>query len=137
MTVNTRREDFWPIVQNATGGIGADLVMIAVPSPGALQEALALARGDGRVVVFGGVPKGSKAELDPNIIHYREVTITGAFNCTVEEFRQAVEIACDLPLDAVVTHRVPLTRVMDGFEIMAAKSGLKVLVAMRASELDE
>jgi L-iditol 2-dehydrogenase len=131
ITINTYREDLMEAVHGATEGMGADLVMISVPNPRAFAEAIPLARGDGRIVIFGGVPKGSTTELDSNTVHYSELTITGSFNCSVQEFRQATALASELPLAELVTHRVPLARIVDGFELMAAKSGLKVLVEMQ------
>ncbi len=128
--VNTHHQDLEAIIHRVTEGQGADLVMVSVPNPLAFREALPLVRGGGRIVLFGGVPKGSKTEVESNYIHYREVTITGSFNCYVEEFRQAAEMAADLPLEVVVSHKVPLARILEGFEIMAAKSGLRVLVDM-------
>ncbi len=130
VAVNTHHDDLQPAVDDASGGMGADLVMISVPNPQAFQQALPLVRGDGRMVVFGGVPKGSTTQLDPNIVHYEEVTITGSFNCNVQEFREAATLASQLPLAELVTHRVALARILDGFELMAAKSCLKVLVDM-------
>ena len=129
-TVNTHVEDLQDTVLGLTEKMGADLVVVSVPNPQALQEAFPLVRGGGRVVVFGGVPKGSKIEFEPNFIHYREVTITGAFNCTAEEFRQALSIARELPLDQLITQRVPLSGILDGYRVMAAKTDLKVLVEM-------
>jgi len=134
LAVNTHNEDLETVVNAATEGMGADLVMVSVPSAQALQEAIPLVRGDGRIVIFGGVPKGNTTELDPNFIHYSEVTVTGSFNCDVDEFRKATEMANELPLDELITHRVPLARVVDGFEIMAAKTGLKVLATMQGSQ---
>jgi len=130
ITVNTHSENLVHIVRDATEGRGADLVMVSVPNAQSLQDALPLVRGGGRLVVFGGVPRGSRISLDPNFIHYNEITVTGTFNCTVEEFRQALDIAKDLPLEELVTHRVPLQRILDGYQAMADKVGLKVLVEM-------
>lgn len=134
IAVNTREEDLATAVKEATEGMGADLVMVSVPSAQAFQEALHLVRGDGRIVIFGGVPQGSTTELDPNSIHYSELTVSGSFNCNVAEFRQAAGMADDLPLEELITHRVPLARVVDGFEIMAGKNGLKVLATMQGPQ---
>jgi len=130
ITVNTHSENLERSVKDATEGMGADLVMVSVPNAQAMQEALPLVRGGGRIVVFGGVPKGSKIELEPNFIHYKEITITGTFNCTVEEFRQGLDIIKDSPIEELITHRVPLAHIVDGYKIMSDKVGLKVLVEM-------
>jgi threonine dehydrogenase-like Zn-dependent dehydrogenase len=94
------------------------------------MEGASLAGGGGRVVVFGGVPTGSKFELDPNAIHYNELTIICALNCTVEEYRESVDIARQLPLDRLITHRVPIESILTGYGLMADRIGLKLLVEM-------
>ncbi len=130
-TVNTSHRDVQQAVHEATGGSGADLVVVSVPDATAAQQALGLARGGGRVVAFSGVPRGSQVIVDPNLVHYGELTVIGSFNCTVEEFRQAVQVAGSLPLEELVTHRVPLEKAVDGYQLMARKVGLKVLVESR------
>ncbi|MBC7233988.1 MAG: alcohol dehydrogenase catalytic domain-containing protein [Chloroflexi bacterium] len=130
ITVNTHDEPLLPVVREATDGMGADLVMVSVPNAQALQEGLPLVRGGGRLLVFGGVPRGSTVPIEPNLIHYGELHVLGTFNCTVEEFRAAVEIARGLPLEKLVTHRVPLEQILDGYQLMAGKAALRVLVDM-------
>ena len=130
LVVNTNTQDLAGVVREQIGGIGADLIMVSVPNPQALQDALPLVRGGGRLVVFGGLPKGSKIEIEQNLIHYGELTVTGSFNCTVEEFRQALQIARDLPVEELISHRVPLAHILDGYKLMADKAGMKVLVVM-------
>jgi len=128
ITVNTHQDDLKAVVQQATEGMGADLVMVSVPNVAAFQQALPTVRGDGRLVVFGGVPRGSTTEFDPNVVHYGELTVTGSFNCAVEEFRHVAEIAGSLPLDELISHRVRLGRIIEGYGALASKDGLKVLV---------
>jgi L-iditol 2-dehydrogenase len=130
ITVDTHTEDLHKVVRGATGDMGADLVVVSVPSLQAIQEFVCLVRGGGRFVIFGGVPQGSRIELDPNLIHYREIDFTGSFNCTVEEYRRSFDIARNLPVDELITHRVPLQRIHDGFSIFADRIGLKVLVVV-------
>ncbi|MBC7261279.1 MAG: alcohol dehydrogenase catalytic domain-containing protein, partial [Chloroflexi bacterium] len=128
ITVNTHQEALLPIVRDVTEGMGADLVMVSVPNAQALQEGLPLVRGGGRLVVFGGVPRGSTVPIEPNLIHYGELHVIGTFNCTVEEFREALDIAKGLPLEELVTHRVPLAQILDGYQLMGEKAALRVLV---------
>jgi L-iditol 2-dehydrogenase len=130
LVVNTLSKELRPIVLGETEGRGADLVLSAVPSHEALQECLDLVRGAGRLVIFGGVARGSTIQVDPNTVHYGETVITGSYNCTIEEFRQATELARHLPLQEIVDHRVPLLKIREGFDLMQERHSLKVLVTM-------
>ena len=115
-------------LRSAIGVAGADLVVVSAPSPEAVEQSTSLVRGGGRVVVFGGVPRGSTVEIDPNRVHYGELEIIGSLNCTTEEFRAGVEYARRLPLDRLITHRVPLDRILEGYQKLADRVALKVVV---------
>ena len=129
-TIDALTQDVGAVVRRQTEGEGADLVMVSAPSPDAVKQSLELARGGGRVVIFGGVPRGSTVEIDPNRVHYSELEVIGSLNCTTAEFRQALEYAPPLPLDRVITHRVPLDRIHEGYQLMADRTALKVVVVM-------
>jgi L-iditol 2-dehydrogenase len=128
LAIDSHHQDLKEAVQGVTGGMGADLVVVSVPAAQPSQEALCLVRGGGRVVIFGGVPRGSTVPLDPNVIHYQEICLIGALNCTVQEYRECLGLAGHLPLDEVITHRVPLTRILDGYELLANRVALKAVV---------
>lgn len=65
-------------VNAETDGGGADVVITACSAAPAQQAAFGLAALDGRVNFFGGLPKGKeKVELDTNIIHYKQLSVTG------------------------------------------------------------
>jgi L-iditol 2-dehydrogenase len=128
--VEASGKDISTAVRRATGTDGADLVVVSAPSPDAVEQSLQLARGGGRLIIFGGVPRGSTVEIDPNRIHYGELEVIGSLNCTTEEFRTALGHARRLPLDRLITHRVPLDRVLEGYRLMAERVALKAVVVM-------
>lgn len=128
--VNSEKTDPEGIVHDLSEGKGADLIIISVPSAQANQDYLRLVRGGGRFVIFGGVPGEKTISVDPNFIHYGEVVLTGSYNCTVEEFQQARDLSTELPLEEIISHKVPLEEVQNGFEIIRRREGLKVLVVM-------
>ena len=134
ITINAHDADMQHAVHEASGGMGTDLVVVSVPDALALQQALTLARGGGRIVAFSSVPHGKTMTVDPNWIHCREVAMMGAFNCTVEEFREALDVGSSLPLEELVTHRVPLARAVEGYQLLAERRALKVLIDAWNSE---
>ena len=134
-TFDSRSPDFLDRVRELTEGRGVDLVVSSVPSQTALEHAAVLVRGGGRIVLFAGVGRGSAWGVSPNRIHYEEITIVGSYNCTIEEFRQGAELATALNLEAVIDQRLPLADCVEGFNLMADRRALKVLVEMRAEGL--
>jgi L-iditol 2-dehydrogenase len=111
-----------------TGKNGADNVITAAPSVSSITDALKTVKSDGRILVFGGLPHGSVLSFDPNIIHYREVTITGSIDATIDDFNRAAAMAPSLGPERFITHRFPIERVRDGMEAMRKKEGLKLVL---------
>jgi L-iditol 2-dehydrogenase len=90
---------------------GADVVIVAAPSPEAQRQALEIAAPAARINFFGGLPRdGSVVELDTNLIHYKELVVTGTTANTTEDCRRALELVLDGSIDtaALVSESYPL-----------------------------
>ncbi|MGA4668472.1 alcohol dehydrogenase catalytic domain-containing protein [Propionibacteriaceae bacterium Y1923] len=113
-----------------TGGRGADVVIVAVGSLPLANQALEMAAIGGRVNYFGGFPKGSTVEMDPNLIHYNELVVTGGSNARRADVVQAVNLLSSgrLEVAPVVTHQFPLTELDAALEAVRERHGLKVAV---------
>lgn len=108
-----------------------DVVIVAAPAAAAQAAALELAAPGGRVNFFAGLPRdGSRVELDTNLIHYKELVVTGTTACTNEDCREALELVLSGAVDTgrLVTARRPLAEA--GEALAAARSGeqLKIVV---------
>jgi len=114
-----------------TGKNGADIVITAAPAVAAITDALKLIKQDGRLLIFGGLPHGSVLCFDPNIIHYREVTITGSIDATIDDFNRAAAMAPSLNLGRFITHTFSIDEVKKGMETMMKKEGLKVVIEVK------
>jgi L-iditol 2-dehydrogenase len=110
---------------------GADVVITAAPAPAAQAQALELASPGARINFFGGLPRDrSRVELDTNLIHYRELVVTGTTANTTADCREALELVISGRVDTagLIGDREPLDAAPDAFA--AARSGelLKVVV---------
>lgn len=117
-------------IMRRTGGRGADVVIVAVGGLDLANQALEVAAIGGRVNYFAGFPKGSTAVMDPNLIHYRELVVTGGSNARRADVVQAVELLSSGALDvgALVTHRFPLDDLDEAVDAVRQRRGLKVAV---------
>ena len=91
-------------------GLGADVVIEAAGTAEAWRLALELVRPGGTVVYFGGLPSGTEVPLDAAKLHYREVTIRGAFHHAPRHVRAALAFLASraYPWERLVSHRVGL-----------------------------
>jgi L-iditol 2-dehydrogenase len=118
-------------VLKLTNGRGADVVITAAASGKAQEEALLMTARGGRISLFGGLPKDNPTiTLDSNLVHYRELTLVGANGSSPAHNKQALELIASgsVPVADLITHRLPLERVLDAFGIVARGEAIKVTV---------
>jgi len=126
-------EDTDPVdaVLAATGGRGADVVITAAGSGRAQEQGLRMLARRGRLSLFGGLPKDAPTiTIDSNLVHYRELTIVGVNGSSPAHNRQALELIASgaVPVADLITHTLPLDRVLDAFEIVARGEAIKVTI---------
>jgi L-iditol 2-dehydrogenase len=122
-------------VKELTGGIGADVVIVACSVAQAQIDALEMAAKAARVELFGGLPKSKPtAELNTNHLHYKEIVVTGSFSEKMSDFQaaQALVQSGRVPADKLVTHVLPLDEIHKGVELMEKGEALKVCIDPRA-----
>ena len=117
-------------IMQRTGGRGADVVIVAVGNLSLVNQALELAAFGGRVNYFAGFPKGSAATMDPNLIHYRELLVSGGSNARRADVARAVGLLSSGALDvgSMVTHQFPLSELDEAMAAVRQRRGLKVAV---------
>jgi L-iditol 2-dehydrogenase len=132
VTVNETVEDPVKKVLEETENRGADAVIVAVGSITAAEQGLKLARKGGVVNLFGGFPGQSELKLDPNLIHYSEVTVTGTFGFSHITFALALQLirARRVNVNKLITHRFKLDDILKAIDVSADRKGLKAILTM-------
>ncbi|MHB8963026.1 MAG: zinc-dependent dehydrogenase [Saccharofermentanales bacterium] len=124
-------EDAVARVLEETGGLGADVVITANPSPESQVEALKMAKNRARVNLFGGLPV-SKQEvtLNTNIIHYKELFVHGAHGAMPQHHQKAIDLIASGRIDMkrYFTHKFPLAEIGRAFEAAESHVGMRVIV---------
>lgn len=112
-----------------SGGAGADVVIVAAPSPQAQEEALRLVALRGRINFFGGLPKDRPTiSLDSNLVHYKEIILTGTTACSTNDCWRAAKILNSgrVDLSRIITNRYPLDQFKEAFSAAEGRKALKV-----------
>jgi L-iditol 2-dehydrogenase len=130
ITVDPLTEDLEAIVRDATDGHGADVAVICIGRSELLPQAIGLTRKGGHVCAFAGFPKGSTASIDPNAIHYNEISLVGASNAKRRHTEEALRLIEKglVPTDIIVSHTFPLQQAVDAIEFSTSGDGIKVAV---------
>jgi L-iditol 2-dehydrogenase len=131
-TINETKEDSMKKVMDETENRGADVVIVAVGSLEAVHEGARMLRKGGTMNLFGGFPVDSELKLDPNLIHYSEVTITGTFGFSHITFAKALQLisAGKVNMKKLITHKFKLDEILKAVEMSAGRQGLKVIVTI-------
>ncbi len=129
--VNPAKEDLASIVMEHTGGVGADIAIVAAPAAKPQEDAISLVRKRGTVCLFASLPAGnSEITIDSRIIHYGEIKLVGSSDSTPEQVEKAVEIISSgsLKADKLASHVLPLDDIMKAYELMKSGKALRVIL---------
>ena len=117
-------------VLDLTNSHGADAVIVAVGSRQAEEGAFEMVCQGGCVNLFAGTYPSTTISVDPNIIHYKQLWVTGSFHYDPACFRIALSLLRrgDVQVAPLISHRLSLDGIAEGFEIVANRRGMKVLI---------
>ena len=124
-------DDLAGYIGEQTGARGLDVAVVACPSPEVQAAMLPLMNYGGRVIFFGGVPAGRQpVAIDTNIIHYKELFITGSTRANICQFRKTLEFIQNGLVDvkSLVTARYKIDQVFEAFENARQAKGLKNVI---------
>lgn len=129
--VDPTSEDLMLVLSEESQGRGADAIIVAAPVHAAQESALNLAAIGGRINFFGGLPKDRpRINFDSNIVHYKELVITGTTACSTADCRQAVQIVNSglVDLSDIVSQRYPLADALTAFAAAEDRKSLKIVL---------
>jgi L-iditol 2-dehydrogenase len=125
-------------VMELTGGLGADVVVEAVGSVETLNQAIVMTRRSGHVAVFGMPPTTARVPFDWDTFFRRGLNLYAPRGAQEEPglpaFRRALELITegDIDVSPFTTHRFPVSRVQDAFDLAHARGdgALKVSLTL-------
>lgn len=117
-------------VRRLTEGAGADAVVVAVGAARAVDDGIAMAGRTARVNVFAGTFPPTELALDPNRIHYPQITLTGTHDYTPHQFRLSGRLIARglVSVTELISHRGALEDTIAGFERVSRHEGLKTMI---------
>ncbi len=135
-TIDPTKEDPVETVKEITEGAMANSAIATIGVPEVILQCIKVTRNKGRVVIFGGAPKGTIVELDPNLLHYSEIELTGSSWVGIPPHHnpKLYPLALDfigskkIQVGQLITHRFPLEEIQRAFELVEKKSALKAVI---------
>lgn len=122
-------------VRAASGGRGADVVLLAALGNQALRQAIEAARPGGRIVVFAATAPGELGELDLGALCVTEKELLTSYSSSpaVQDEAAQVVFGREIRLRELITHQLPLVEAPRAMDLASrAQPGvLKVVLDMR------
>jgi L-iditol 2-dehydrogenase len=119
-------------IRSRTEGRGADVILVAVPIPAALTDALAIARPGGRVLLFAQNDPQMRIEFPAAAVGVEEKEILGSYSAAVDRQEEAARLIFSrrLPVRELISHRFSLEEMNPALQLAAHPVGesLKVVI---------
>jgi L-iditol 2-dehydrogenase len=120
----TLKED----VASLTEGRGVDVCITACPAPQAQQIALELAAINGRIIFFGGLPPDkAHVSLNTNLIHYKQLEVTGTTRQSLSQYRRALRLVASgrINIKDLISSRTALEKIQSALDNISQARSLK------------
>src|SRR5260370_697337 len=130
ISVDPTAEDLPSLVSEVTGGLGADSIIICIGVPTLVNDALNMAHQGARINIFAGLAAKGWAEIEANLIHYKELEVTGSANSRRPYYQTALQLieSGRIKVEQMVTDRFPLRSAREALDKVASGEGLKIAV---------
>jgi L-iditol 2-dehydrogenase len=130
--LDPREADVPAELRRMTDGRGADLVVVAATAPGIVEQAIRASRPGARILLFAQTSAQERVEFSGADICVGERTVFGCYSAAADLQAESARLVFsgELPVEELVTHRVGLGGVREGFRLALhpdAKS-LKIIV---------
>jgi threonine dehydrogenase-like Zn-dependent dehydrogenase len=112
---------------------GADVVIEASGSPAAVAEGLQLVRTRGRYIVPGQYSRSGGIEIEPSLITFRALRITGSGQYKLGDIGAYLQFVASHPdlhelFARAITHRYPVRRAEEALADVAAGRVVKAVL---------
>jgi L-iditol 2-dehydrogenase len=118
------------LAKDLTQSRGCDVVVLTAGHGGTVQDACEWVRDGGTITLFGNLARQRPAQLDPNILYSREITIQGSYSPSPLELVHALYLieSHAVKVDPLITHRLPLEELPQAVELARTRKAMKAII---------
>lgn len=129
-TINSHEKNEILAVRDLTQGYGVDLVIECAGSRSTWESSMEVVRRGGRVLWFGGLPGGTKVEVDAARVHYGEIDLLNMHGGTTRHAREAFDLLISgvVNVAPLLNGELPLQQVELALKRMIAGEVVKIAI---------
>jgi len=128
--------DSYKKLKEIGGSIKPNLIFVSNNNPSSLTLAFYLANKNGKVIIFSGIKNRQEHSfsepfnIDPNIIHYGQISVYGSFSSNPDNLREAMKLVYEgeLNLKNLVTDTFSLDNIDNALRAAESFKGLKSVI---------
>jgi L-iditol 2-dehydrogenase len=128
--LNNNPDETIKTILEYTSRKGGKLVVVATSNPDAVDLALKVAGKNSVVNLFAGMPKNKTLEIDPNLLHYNQICLSGSFSSTPKVMKRATDLVHEKKIDLkrLITHRFSIDEIDKAFYVTEVYDGLRSVI---------
>ena len=128
--IDENMDDSVKKIMDLTNNVGVSTVIVATSSPEAADLAFRILGKNSKVNFFAGMPKDKIMSVDPNWIHYNQITISGSFSSTPTMARQAIKLVEErrIDLSKIISHKFSLFEIEEALATTQKFQGLRSVI---------
>ena len=136
VAADPRKPDFEAAIRAQTNERGADAVIVASNAAGLVDQALRISRPGAKILLFAQTSISERVELCGADICVGERTLLGSYSADVDLQAESARLVFSgaMPLERLITHRVPLSEIGEGIETALHPSERSLKVVVRPQE---
>lgn len=124
------------ILNKLIGSVSPNLIFISNNNPSSVGWAAKLVNKSGKIIIFSGIKKSNSVgtsgliNIDPNFIHYNQISIHGSFSSNPENLREAMNLAHtkEIKLKDLITNIFSLEEIEIALRTAESFEGLKSII---------
>ncbi len=128
--INAHEQDSITAVRDLTYGFGADVVIECAGTKSTWETSVDAVRRGGRVLWFGGLPGGTRVEIDAARVHYGEIDLLNMHGGTAQDAGEAFDliVSGDVNISPMLNGELPLEQVELALKKMIAGDVVKMVI---------
>lgn len=122
-------------VKRRTNGKGADIVIVAVGTSSANEQALKMIKDDeGKILLFAAGYPAPELNVGSNLIHYKQCELIGTYGSSLNDFNNAAKMLSERRIDVspLIEEKIPLTRIQEAFEKASTRGNYRISVLLQS-----
>lgn len=127
--VNVEKENLDQIVKQKTNNIGADMVIECSGSEGGINSAIEILAKNGKLCTMG-MSGADYMNIKWNLAIFKELNIYTSLSSTYKSWKYTISMLEEgkLNLSKIVSHKMPLSKYREAFDLIINKKGLKIIL---------